>query len=73
MLRESPAFSGFSVDDVARARSFYAETLGLGVSEENGMLTLALGSGSILGAPEPGPIGILTPRRVESHLAISGV
>lgn len=45
MLRESPAFSGFSVDDVARARAFYAETLGLDVSEENGMLTLALGSG----------------------------
>ncbi len=45
MLRESPAFSGFSVDDVARARTFYAETLGIEVSEENGMLTLALGSG----------------------------
>jgi catechol 2,3-dioxygenase-like lactoylglutathione lyase family enzyme len=45
VLRESPAFSGFSVDDVARARAFYAETLGLEVSEENGMLTLALGSG----------------------------
>jgi catechol 2,3-dioxygenase-like lactoylglutathione lyase family enzyme len=45
MLRESKAFSGFSVDDVPRARAFYAETLGLDVTEENGMLTLRLGGG----------------------------
>ncbi len=45
MLRESPAFSGFSVDDVARAHAFYAETLGLDVRKEHGMLTLSLGSG----------------------------
>ncbi|MFS0702543.1 VOC family protein [Cellulomonas sp. 179-A 4D5 NHS] len=46
MLRESKAFSGFSVDDVPRARVFYAETLGLDVTEENGMLTLRLGGGA---------------------------
>jgi catechol 2,3-dioxygenase-like lactoylglutathione lyase family enzyme len=46
MLRESKAFGGFSVDDVPRAREFYAETLGLDVTEENGMLTLRLGGGA---------------------------
>jgi catechol 2,3-dioxygenase-like lactoylglutathione lyase family enzyme len=45
VLQDSPAFSGFSVDDIARARAFYAETLGLDVSEENGMLMLGLRSG----------------------------
>ncbi|GEA86656.1 VOC family protein [Cellulomonas cellasea] len=54
MLRESTAFSGFSVDDVPRARAFYAETLGLDVTEENGMLTLRLGGGThVLVYPKP--------------------
>lgn len=54
MLRESTAFSGFSVDDVPRARAFYAETLGLDVTEENGMLTLRLGGGPhVLVYPKP--------------------
>jgi catechol 2,3-dioxygenase-like lactoylglutathione lyase family enzyme len=43
MLADSPAFSGFSVDDIVRAKAFYADTLGLSVTEENGMLTLHLG------------------------------
>ena len=42
MLGESKAFSGFSVNDIARAKQFYAETLGLEVTESNGMLTLHL-------------------------------
>jgi len=42
MFKNIKAFSGFSVDDVPRARQFYAETLGLDVDEENGMLTLHL-------------------------------
>jgi catechol 2,3-dioxygenase-like lactoylglutathione lyase family enzyme len=45
MLKDSKAFSGFSVDDVPRARQFYAETLGLEVSEANGMLTLHITDG----------------------------
>ena len=49
MLTDSPAFSGFSVDDLARARAFYEEVLGLRVSEIEGprgsMLRLHLGSG----------------------------
>jgi catechol 2,3-dioxygenase-like lactoylglutathione lyase family enzyme len=42
MLGESKAFSGFAVDDVEAANAFYADTLGLEVTEENGMLTLHL-------------------------------
>ena len=42
MLEHSQAFSGFSVDDIPRAKQFYGETLGLRVSEEYGMLHLHL-------------------------------
>ncbi len=40
MFGTTKAFSSFSVDDTAAAARFYRETLGLRVSEENGMLTL---------------------------------
>jgi catechol 2,3-dioxygenase-like lactoylglutathione lyase family enzyme len=40
MLGESKAFSGFAVDDIEAARGFYADVLGVTVTEENGMLTL---------------------------------
>ncbi|RKT79455.1 catechol 2,3-dioxygenase-like lactoylglutathione lyase family enzyme [Terracoccus luteus] len=54
MLADSKAFSGFSVDDPERARSFYADVLGLEVSEQNGMLTLHLGGGTdVLVYPKP--------------------
>ena len=39
------AFSGFSTDDVPATRAFYADVLGLDVSEENGMLFLRFESG----------------------------
>lgn len=42
MLENSPAFSGYSVDDIADAKQFYGETLGVSVSEEHGLLTLHL-------------------------------
>lgn len=45
MLKDSKAFSGFSVNDVALAKAFYADALGLDVSEANGMLTLHLAGG----------------------------
>jgi catechol 2,3-dioxygenase-like lactoylglutathione lyase family enzyme len=32
-LKDSKAFSGFSVDDLAKAKEFYGETLGLELSE----------------------------------------
>ena len=42
MLADSKAFSGFAVDDIDAARAFYADTLGLRVTEEHGQLTLHL-------------------------------
>ncbi len=45
MLKDSRTFSGFSTNDIAKAREFYGGTLGLDVSEENGMLTLHLAGG----------------------------
>ena len=54
MLRESKAFSGFSVNDIQKAKEFYGRTLGLEVSEANGLLTLHLGGGnSVLIYPKP--------------------
>jgi len=54
VLRESRAFSGYSVDDVPKARAFYGDTLGLDVVEENGMLMLELvGGGRVLMYPKP--------------------
>jgi catechol 2,3-dioxygenase-like lactoylglutathione lyase family enzyme len=54
MLGDSHAFSGFSTDDIPRAKEFYAQTLGLDVTEENGMLTLRLaGGGRVLVYPKP--------------------
>jgi catechol 2,3-dioxygenase-like lactoylglutathione lyase family enzyme len=44
-LSDSTAFSGFAVPDIAAARAFYADTLGLEVSEEHGLLTLHLNGG----------------------------
>ena len=53
MFRDAKAFSGFSVDDISRARAFYADTLGLELSEEQGMLTLHLaGGGTVLVYPK---------------------
>lgn len=45
MFTSTPAFSSFSANDISAARRFYADTLGLGVSEEDGALTLKLGGG----------------------------
>jgi catechol 2,3-dioxygenase-like lactoylglutathione lyase family enzyme len=54
MFGETKAFSGFSVDDLARAKEFYGETLGLPVSEENGLLTLHIaGDRNTLVYPKP--------------------
>jgi catechol 2,3-dioxygenase-like lactoylglutathione lyase family enzyme len=44
-LSTSTAFSGFAVSDTAAARAFYADTLGLEVTEEYGLLTLHLNGG----------------------------
>ena len=45
MFADTKAFSGFAVNDLASAEKFYGETLGLRVSEHNGLLTLHLAGG----------------------------
>jgi catechol 2,3-dioxygenase-like lactoylglutathione lyase family enzyme len=54
MFKTTKAFSGFSVNDIATAGHFYTSTLGLDVTESNGMLTLHLGGGgTVLVYPKP--------------------
>ncbi|MGH2445591.1 MAG: VOC family protein [Candidatus Limnocylindria bacterium] len=45
MLKDSPAFSGFSSNDIPAAKEFYGGTLGLDVTEENDMLSLKFPGG----------------------------
>ena len=54
MLKDSHAFSGFSVDDIARAKDFYGTTLGLEVNDEPAGLRLRLAGGtSVFIYPKP--------------------
>jgi catechol 2,3-dioxygenase-like lactoylglutathione lyase family enzyme len=55
MFAKSKAFSGFAVDDLNAAKTFYGETLGLDVSEEPpGLLTLHIAGGTnIFVYPKP--------------------
>lgn len=55
MLKHNAAFSGFSVDDVNAAHTFYSETLGLDVSKDQmGFLNLHLaGGGTVLVYDKP--------------------
>ena len=54
MFSDSKAFSGFATDDTDAARAFYADTLGLEVTEEHGILTLHLAGGTdVLVYPKP--------------------
>jgi catechol 2,3-dioxygenase-like lactoylglutathione lyase family enzyme len=46
MFKDTQAFSGFSVDDLDRAKQFYGETLGVTVTENPAGLELHLGSGA---------------------------
>ena len=46
MFKDTKAFNGFSVNDIAKAKEFYSKTLGLTVSEANGMLTLHIAGGN---------------------------
>lgn len=45
MLAGRSAFSGYSTNDIPKAKEFYGGTLGLDVTEENGMLTLKFPGG----------------------------
>ena len=54
MLKNSKAFSGFSANDIAKEKEFYAGTLGLDVSEAHGLLTLRLaGDNNVIIYPKP--------------------
>jgi catechol 2,3-dioxygenase-like lactoylglutathione lyase family enzyme len=53
MFKDSHAFSGFSSNDIGKSKEFFGGTLGLEVTEENGMLTLHLaGGGNVLIYPK---------------------
>ncbi|MCU1675554.1 MAG: Glyoxalase/bleomycin resistance protein/dioxygenase [Frankiales bacterium] len=54
MFTDTKAFSGFSVDDIAKAKQFYGETLGIRLSEDHGMLHLHIaGDRDTLVYPKP--------------------
>jgi catechol 2,3-dioxygenase-like lactoylglutathione lyase family enzyme len=55
MLKESKAFSGFSVDDIEKAREFYGNVLGLDVSPDPmGFIRLNLtGATPVVVYPKP--------------------
>lgn len=46
MLKDAKAFSGFSVNDLQKAKDFYSGILGLEVSEQPEGLELSLGGGT---------------------------
>jgi catechol 2,3-dioxygenase-like lactoylglutathione lyase family enzyme len=48
MFKNTPAFSGFSVDDLEKAKEFYGQTLGLDVTEANGLLQLHIAGGTTI-------------------------
>ncbi len=55
MFKHTKAFSGFSVDDVQKAKKFYSETLGLNVADNPmGLIELHIeGSNNIIVYPKP--------------------
>jgi catechol 2,3-dioxygenase-like lactoylglutathione lyase family enzyme len=54
MFKDSYAFSGFSSNDIAAAKAFYGDTLGLDVTEQYGMLSLNLATGGkVIIYPKP--------------------
>ncbi len=54
MFKDNKAFSGFAVDDIAKATEFYGHTLGMEVVESNGMLELQIAKGNkVLVYPKP--------------------
>jgi len=55
MLGSTPAFSGFSVNDIEAARNFYGDKLGLDAKiGDMGILEITLGSGQrVIAYPKP--------------------
>ncbi|MGH9179510.1 MAG: VOC family protein [Acidimicrobiales bacterium] len=57
MIDPTKAFSGFAVNNVEAAATFYRDTLGVEVTEEEGMLFLRLGPDrQVLAYPKPGHV-----------------
>ncbi len=57
MFKNNRAFSGFAVSDIAKAKEFYIQILGLEVTETNGMLELQIANGSkVIVYPKPNHI-----------------
>jgi len=53
MFKNTKAFSGFSVNDIQKAKELYGQTLGLEVTEAYGLVTLHIAGGTnILMYPE---------------------
>ena len=48
MFKNTKAFSGFSVNDLQKAKEFYGQTLGLEVSESYGLLRLHIAGGTTI-------------------------
>jgi catechol 2,3-dioxygenase-like lactoylglutathione lyase family enzyme len=48
VFKDIKAFSGFSVDDLEKAKQFYGQTLGLDVSETNDLLQLHIAGGTTI-------------------------
>jgi catechol 2,3-dioxygenase-like lactoylglutathione lyase family enzyme len=46
MFKDTKAFSGFSVNDLQKAKEFYGQTLGLEVSEAYDLVTLHIAGGT---------------------------
>ena len=54
MFKHSKAFSSFSVNDIAKAKEFYSETLGLNVSDNPmGLIELNIAGHTIMVYPKP--------------------
>jgi predicted enzyme related to lactoylglutathione lyase len=54
MLTNTPTFNSFAADDIDAARTFYRDTLGVEVTdEEMGVLTLHLSGGPTMVYPKP--------------------
>ena len=47
MLHDSHAFSGFSTNDIEKARTFYGATLGLDMTEQIGVLNVSFAGGGV--------------------------
>ncbi len=59
MLKNSPFFAGFAVDDIEKAKEFYGQTLGVFHVEEldGGLLAIQAANGySVLAYPKPGHV-----------------